>query len=280
MNVVRPITPELKAKDPLVHEQARAGAVFAVLFLAAASILHGAVIATAFVAATAFARKERPRHFEQIEVAVIEQPIEPEPPPAQPEPQPEPEPQSKPKPKRTPPPDPIDIPKEAPPPPPPTPVRRIVGLSLESTVEGGGGPTFATGNTRMGTTARIAEDPNEAKPLPKPTEKVLPSNRIATRLPSGSRAVLVKPKPIGGMQDAPYPELYKAQGIEADVTVRVRIDVTGRVIEAEVVAPAPQPEFNRNAKETAAKQRFEPATRDGAPIEWTLTFTYRFRLVN
>ncbi len=211
--------------------------------------------------------------------------IETPPPPPEPEPalEPTPEPEPAPKPKarpRPPPADPIDLPPEPTPPPKQDPPRRIVGLSLESTTEGAGGPSFGVGNTRMGKTERIAEDPTEAKPLEKPAQKILPVNRAATRIPTASRSVLVKPKPIGGMREAPFPDLYKAQGLEADVTVRVRIDREGRVSEAEVVSAAAQPEFNRVATATARAQRFEPATRDGQAIEFTITFTYRFRLVD
>jgi protein TonB len=266
----------LAVRDPLVRPKIRiaAGGAFVALLLVAAIGVHGAVIATAFVAGTAFARIVTAPVYEPIEVSVVDAIEEPEPPAPQPEPEIAPEPKEKPRRAKPPPPDPID-----PAPPPPerkSEPRRIVGVSLSSTVRGEG-PSFAVGNTRMGKTADVAEDPEEVKPLPE-AEKVLP-NRQATRVP-GASAPVIKPKPIGGMREPPYPELYKARGLEADVTVRARIDRSGSVAEVEIVSPAAQPEFNRAARETASSQRFEPAMKDGAPIEWTITFTYRFRLVD
>lgn len=288
-----PIPSKLKDADPLVHtRRSNAGALVAAVFVASAIMLHGVVLGAFFAAGAVVSRFSVKNEVvdDRIEVAVVEPPPPPPPPPPAPPPEVEEtqEPEQKPKPKpevvKPPPPDPIDIPKE-PPPPAPEPKkapRRIVGLNLESTVEGGSGPGFAVGNTRMGKTAEKAEDPTEAKPLPKPQKKEIPppANRAATRIPTKREVKLVKPKPIGGMKTPPFPELYKAQGLEADVTVRVRIDATGKVTEVEIVAPSKHPEFNENAKKTARAQRFSPATRDGEPIEYTITFTYRFRLVD
>ena len=39
--------------------------------------------------------------------------------------------------------------------------RRIVGISLSSTVQAGAGPSFAVGNTRMGETGAVAQSPKE-----------------------------------------------------------------------------------------------------------------------
>ena len=280
--MLHPIAADLKARDPLAHAKRGRGtdSLIAIAFIVAAIAVHGAVIATAFMAGTAFARREKPPELEAIEVEMVDQPPPEEPkiePPPEEAKEPEPE-QPKPK-KEQPLPDPIDV-KPEPPPPEKEPPRRIVGLSLESTTDGSGGQSFAVGNTRMGKTEKIAHSPVEIETLPKPVEKVLPTNREATRVPTKTKSVLVKPKPIGGMREPPFPDLYQAQGIEADVTVRVRIDRAGKAIEAEVVSPAPQPEFNRAAIETAQQQKFEPASRDGQTIEWTITFTYHFRLVD
>ena len=52
----------------------------------------------------------------------------------------------------------------------------------------------------------------------------------------------------------------------------------GKVTAVRVLTPSTYPEFNEIAKATALAEQFEPATRDGTPIPYSLAFTYRFRL--
>ncbi len=68
------------------------------------------------------------------------------------------------------------------------------------------------------------------------------------------------------------------QGIEADVTVMVRLRADGTVEEVKVIKEAPYPAFNDAARAHALTETYEPATRDGVPIPYSLSFTYRFRL--
>jgi protein TonB len=76
----------------------------------------------------------------------------------------------------------------------------------------------------------------------------------------------------------PYPETLKAQGVEADVPVLVTLDDGGRVTAVKILKSSAYPEFDEAARRAALAEQFEPATRDGAPIPYTLSFTYRFRL--
>jgi protein TonB len=75
-----------------------------------------------------------------------------------------------------------------------------------------------------------------------------------------------------------YPATLKTQGVEADVTVMVSLDETGKVKEVKIITPSPYPEFNEAARTTALKEEFEPALRDGVPVAYTLSYTYRFRI--
>lgn len=77
---------------------------------------------------------------------------------------------------------------------------------------------------------------------------------------------------------APYPEILKAQGVEADVTVSVSLSATGRVERVVIVSPAPFEEMNESARRAAHAEEFEPATSDGIPIPYTVNFTFLFRL--
>lgn len=295
--VTQPI--DRPVRDPLAGSGAPGGSGWlkAGGVLLAAGVLHVFILGV-FVAANAVAQRLAPPKGpseERIEVAVIEAPPPPppapEPPPVEekaPEPEPErpkppPEPK-KPKPKEPepkappPPPDPIDKPKE-----PPKPVeqpRRIVGLNFESTVEGGEGPSYATGNTRMGSTDRTAADPNAVQPLAKTGEPIPkePPNRAATRMPSGGgTGKIVAPKRKRSIVP-PYPEALRAQNLEATVVVEITLDSSGKIIRSRIVKPAQHPEFNAAALAALKQEEWSPATRDGDPFEYTLSFAYRFRL--
>jgi protein TonB len=212
----------------------------------------------------------------------------PPPPPKPPEPPPPP-------PKVEEPP-PVAPPKKvaiAPPPPPPKaieppkvtePPKRVVGLSLESTTEGGEGPGFATGNTNQGTTDTKAVDPKLINPAPPPDAPIgvptapPPANKAATNIP-GKGMVMKDPKRLKEVKPA-YPEVLRAQGIEADVVLLVFIDATGKVTNVIVQEHAQQPEFDAAAVAAARAESYEPATRDGVAIAKTLKFTVRFRLDN
>ncbi|MDP7040542.1 MAG: TonB family protein [Myxococcota bacterium] len=176
-----------------------------------------------------------------------------------------------PKPKKKPePPKPKPKVAEEKPPEPPQKVRRIIGLSMESTVSGSGGPAFAVGNTQMGATDKTAVDPNAIT-------KLDPSlrNQKATQLPIGGR--LVKPKRIAEVKPV-YPDLLRTQGIEADVVVVVSIAASGKVKAVKIAKPSKYPEFNQAARAAALKETFIPAKKDGVPTAYTLQYTYRFRL--
>jgi TonB family protein len=149
---------------------------------------------------------------------------------------------------------------------------------MESTAEGGTGPAFAVGNTRMGTTADRAVAPTEV-PKEAPGEDPPPGeNKVASRLPS---AGVTYTKPIRKRMPnlaSLYPPTLKVQGVEADVKVSLSIDATGKVTAVRILTPSPYPEFNEAAKTAGMSEEYEPATRDGIAMPYSLPFTYRFRL--
>ncbi len=75
-----------------------------------------------------------------------------------------------------------------------------------------------------------------------------------------------------------YPRIAQRQGIEGFVTLRLRIDASGRVQDAVVVKSEPGGVFDDAALATARGYRFTPARRAGEPIEATLEQTIRFEL--
>lgn len=119
------------------------------------------------------------------------------------------------------------------------------------------------------------EKPDDATAPPAPKTEA-PQNRTATRIPQKG-VELVKPKRLNVVKPS-YPPTLRAQGIEGDVVVQVRLDPAGTVIDASIVSGAEYPEMNAEALVAARKERFAPATRNGTAVEFTLTYTVRFRL--
>jgi protein TonB len=218
---------------------------------------------------------------ELVAIVMAEQKKEPPPPdpPPPPPPIPEEEKVAPPPPKA---PTKAEQPEPEEPPPSPKPLR-VVGLSLESTSEGGDGPSFAVGDTRSGRTDERAQGP--ARAAPAATKQTVSAaakrpaagpNKAATAIPvAGIKQVLPKRRrPV----KPPYPASLKSQGVEADVTVMITLDAAGQVTSVKIIAPSPHEAFNAAARKAAESEQFEPATRDGVAVPYTLSFTYRFRL--
>lgn len=75
-----------------------------------------------------------------------------------------------------------------------------------------------------------------------------------------------------------YPLLAQRQGVEGSVTLRLRIDASGRVVDAVVVKSDPPGTFDDAALQTARRYRFTPARRGGEAVDSTLQQTIRFEL--
>ncbi len=223
------LAPAQRAHDPLLHRRRGAGervGLVALLLIGAAAI-HVGVVAIGFVIGGR-EHGQRERIEQTVTVEVREPPPPPPPPPEEKKAEP---PKPEPIVKKLPPPPKVKAPP--PPEPPKGPPPRVVGISLDSTAEGGNGPAFATGDTHNGQTADRAADAEAAAggsararhPRPKVTSK----NQVASRIPVAG-VVIVPPKAKGGKRKPVYPELLKAQGIEGDVTVMVTVSADGKVV--------------------------------------------------
>jgi protein TonB len=159
--------------------------------------------------------------------------------------------------------------------------RALFGLSLESTVAGSG-PAFATGTSRMGQapTAATAATGTRGNAAPTaPTEQgaqAQVSQRAAARIPTRDTA-FTKPKRVL-VQEPSYPPTLRAQGIEGDVLVRVHISAAGAVTQVSILQSSGHADFDRAAEAAAHREQFSPATRDGKPVPFTLSYSYRFRI--
>jgi periplasmic protein TonB len=134
--------------------------------------------------------------------------------------------------------------------------RRVVGLSMESTVTGGTGAAFAVGNTRMGRTDNIAVDPNAVQPL-------------AQEMTPPVRQTFEKPD---------YPPELRARGVEGEVGLELEIDATGKVVRATVLETSNYEAFDRAAVAAAQRNEYSPAKLNGVALSQTIRFKIRFRL--
>jgi hypothetical protein len=77
-----------------------------------------------------------------------------------------------------------------------------------------------------------------------------------------------------------YPPDAQARSITGDCRVVVKVDADGRIREfASVTCDQPGVGFEEFIRRNAPREfRFEPAIRDGAPVESEFVFTHEFRL--
>ena len=153
----------------------------------------------------------------------------------------------------------------------------VVGLTLESTSATGAGPAFAVGNSVLCSTERQASAPAAHAPsTPEPPD--LPVSRNRRAAPRAAAGVSVSPARRLGRVEPEYPPLLRQQGIEADVTVRVHLTVSGSVERVELVRSSGEPAFDEAALAAARQEHFSPETHDGVPVTTALTYSYRFRI--
>jgi protein TonB len=85
--------------------------------------------------------------------------------------------------------------------------------------------------------------------------------------------------PAGGYQVRPaYPDVARRMGAEGTTLLRIRILEDGAVGEVLVARSAGHPSLDEAAVEAVRRWRFEPAKRDGRPIQVWASLPIRFRL--
>ncbi len=83
------------------------------------------------------------------------------------------------------------------------------------------------------------------------------------------------PKPIH-MVDARYPDSAICEGIEGTVLVRLTIPTDGISTDVKI-AKGFRPDFDQSAIDSVRQWRFRPASKDGKPIEVTITLEVAFK---
>jgi TonB family protein len=117
-----------------------------------------------------------------------------------------------------------------------------------------------------------------------------PADRGEGAVPRGGAGARAQPAPpapptppdvqmpqLVHFESAPYPPDAQQRGLQADVVLRLTIDVAGNVTQAEVMEPAGHG-FDEAARQAALKFRFSPATRAGKPVPVRILYKYSFTL--
>jgi TonB family protein len=93
---------------------------------------------------------------------------------------------------------------------------------------------------------------------------------------NAAQPAIVPPQVIHS-PEADYPHDALAARVEGSVILRLTIDTSGHVVEAEVVEPVGHG-FDEAAVKAVRTFRFEPARRGGTPVAARIRFRYTFRL--
>jgi protein TonB len=99
--------------------------------------------------------------------------------------------------------------------------------------------------------------------------KPAPSPVVAVKDAMPRRKKAVKPQ---------LPETLRGKGMEADVPVMLFLDETGKAVKVAILKESQYPELNEAVRKAAMEEEFTPAMRDGVPIAFSVSFTYRFRV--
>jgi protein TonB len=116
-------------------------------------------------------------------------------------------------------------------------------------------------------------------PLP-PLPPIQPAGEVARADPPAPPVMVdarVDQRYARDLQPA-YPAGERRAEREGSATIRVTIGTSGRVVAAECVSATSEPFCRATREHALAKWRFQPATRDGVPIEATREMTVRFQL--
>jgi protein TonB len=225
------------------------------LFAIIAIAIHGLVIA-GFVAANLlsqmFEEEPPPPEEEQTEIAVLEPAEKKDLPPPEAEPEPLPVESFEPA---------FDTPAD--------PAAPQIGISAESTVEGGTGPAFRTGSSLAGaiSTEGLAQEILGKDPAAKNAAKdmVMTGDTVDTQ-----------PKPLGSNRRPVMPAKARRKGTGGFVVVRMLIDKDGSVRETTIMQAQPPGLFEEKVLEVVPTWRFTPATYQGEPVVMRVEQTIRF----
>jgi protein TonB len=88
---------------------------------------------------------------------------------------------------------------------------------------------------------------------------------------------LVKPKPVGAVQQGTYTEQARAAGVEGKVRIQLQIDASGAVTGGSVLSGLGYG-LDESALAAAKRSKFTFGTKCGKPVAATLIVAMRFAL--
>lgn len=132
------------------------------------------------------------------------------------------------------------------------------------------GPVAPTPVTAETTRTLADQQPTDARPEPTSVARVEP-----TAVPvAGSEMV---PPQLVNMVKPGYPAAAVRVGAEGDVELRLRVSLTGDVVEVEVLRGLKWG-LTEEAVKAVKQWKYRPATRNGEPVETTITVSVHFGL--
>ena len=176
---------------------------------------------------------------------------------------------------------PDEPPPEEPPPPPPPQIPSVIppperpkaaaapaqamGLTADSTSEGGSGPAFRTG------AGLVFDSQSLAQQLLGPADATAPAELVMT-----ADSVDTPPKPASGNRQPKMPSRAVKKQLSGVVVLRLLIDGEGSVRDVKILQSEPAGVFDEAVLEVASSWRFTPATYKGQPVEIRVDQTFRF----
>jgi len=129
--------------------------------------------------------------------------------------------------------------------------------------------------------------PRPRSPVPSPAVPA-PVAEAPAPPPAPAPASASRPPPSAGLFRPPrsatralpvdYPALARREGLEGRVVLRLRVSSGGRVVAAEVATSSGHALLDDAALAAAARWTFEPALRDGVPVDAWVLVPVRFTL--
>lgn len=146
-----------------------------------------------------------------------------------------------------------------------------IGISADSTVEGGTGPAFRTGSSLAGaiSTDGLAQEILNKDGAGKANTKEM----VMT-----AETVDTPPKPLSSNRPPVMPAKARQKGISGYVDVRMMIGKDGAVLQTTIVQSQPPGIFEEKVLEVISGWRFEPAVYKGQAVAMPLNQRIRFEV--
>lgn len=152
---------------------------------------------------------------------------------------------------------------------PPEPVPLVTGISMASTVAGDSGLKVRVGNTTYG-------DPNKEK-FTNPGD-VKPYAGGTPGFKAERASSLAREATVLKDVKASYPRELADQGVEGAVVLLVEVTKDGKTAAARIAKSSGNAKLDELALAAIKRFVWKPAEKDGAKVDSTLRYTYRFEL--